>query len=396
MRTNVERSRSLGWGRRGLQVNVFGVSCLRGFPLRQRHLVSERFQTFDQVACPPSATYRIRKTLGKHRVALAVATAFLGLLLSAVAVSTWQRGVAVEAAVSARRAQAAEAQQRKRAEEQTMVAAQAERSAVRQRNNALAARETLQETLYGAEMNLVQAAVEDKQYSRASQLLEQQFPTSGQRDLRGVEWHYWHRQLHLRQLHLRQLRSIEIPQLSGLETLYARTTTFRGCSQDAKRLAATLGPGEGSSPRALVGLFDSLTGREIFAPFDPFPAQKRSQLRSLSLSLAISADGTRIAVMNLAASEESGERTTHISIHDGVSGKELRRFEQFPGPVTQILLSADGSRLAVGFIQGESVNRSIQAQPKRQAGSQVWNTSTGELVQTLPLIPASLLSSKIL
>ena len=145
-----------------------------------------------------------------------------------------------------------------------------------------------------------------------------------------------------------------------------------------------------------MGLFDSLTGREIFAPFDPFPAQKRSQLRSLSLSLAISADGTRIAVMNLAASEESGERTTHISIHDGVSGKELRRFEQFPGPVTQILLSADGSRLAVGFIQGESVNRSIQAQPKRQAGSQVWNTSTGELVQSLPLIPASLLSSKIL
>lgn len=49
VRTNVERFRSVGWGRRGLQVNVFGVLRLGGFPLRERHLVSERFQTFDQV-----------------------------------------------------------------------------------------------------------------------------------------------------------------------------------------------------------------------------------------------------------------------------------------------------------------------------------------------------------
>ena len=248
------------------------------------------------------------------------------------------------------------------------------------------ARESLRETLYGAEMNLVQAAVEDKQYMRASQLLEQQKPTSGQRDLRGFEWYYWHSQLHHR-----QLRSVKIPQLS--ELVNPGSSILRAFSRDAKRLATFLAADEGSTQGAMVTVFDSDTGRELFAPFAPFPEQSRIQRQRHSLamlSIALSGDGTRMAVRN-SVTDESGGRSLHISIHDCISGKELRRF---PGG-SQFLLSDDGSRLAVRYVQLDSDDRSSQSLNRGQAGIQIWNTFTGELVQTLPLIPASIKSENI-
>src|SRR5262249_36964376 len=51
----------------------------------QRHLDGDPVE-----AGPPSASYRLRKFARKHRAALATATAFAVLLVSATAISLWQ------------------------------------------------------------------------------------------------------------------------------------------------------------------------------------------------------------------------------------------------------------------------------------------------------------------
>ena len=106
--------------------------------------------------------------------------------------------------------------------------AQQERDAAdREKNNALAAREELRDTLYASEMNLVQAAAESRQYARVAQLLDQQRPAAGQPDLRGFEWHYWQRRLQRG-----RLRSVEVPQLAS--TVHS-AGVGRGASVAAQR-----------------------------------------------------------------------------------------------------------------------------------------------------------------
>jgi serine/threonine protein kinase/tetratricopeptide (TPR) repeat protein len=68
----------------------------------QRYLTDEPVQ-----ACPPSAAYRLRKLARKYRTALLTVAAFVGLLVVAAVVSTWQ---AFEKDEQQRRAETAEAQ----------------------------------------------------------------------------------------------------------------------------------------------------------------------------------------------------------------------------------------------------------------------------------------------
>ena len=58
---------------------------------------------------------------------------------------------------------------------------------------------------YVSDMNLVQAAFEGGNTSRAQSLLDTHRPEPGQPDLRGFEWRYWQRQLH------REVKSIDAP-----------------------------------------------------------------------------------------------------------------------------------------------------------------------------------------
>jgi serine/threonine protein kinase/tetratricopeptide (TPR) repeat protein len=97
----------------------------------QRHLADEPV-----LACPPSAAYRLRKFVRKHRAGLATAVAFAGLLLLGGLVSAWQAVRAIRAreeAVAARDAAEAERraaqEQRQRAEEQRQRAEENERQA---------------------------------------------------------------------------------------------------------------------------------------------------------------------------------------------------------------------------------------------------------------------------
>jgi serine/threonine protein kinase/lipopolysaccharide biosynthesis regulator YciM len=76
-------------------------------------------------ACPPSASYRLRKFARRHRAALATASALMALLAAGAALSTWQ----------AIRATAAEG----RAKDKTHRAREAEGRSLRERDRALAA-----------------------------------------------------------------------------------------------------------------------------------------------------------------------------------------------------------------------------------------------------------------
>ena len=77
----------------------------------QRYLDDEAVQ-----ACPPSATYKLRKFARKHRTALRVAVAFVVMLIAATVFSTWQALRAMKAERLAETRLNAEAQARKQAQ----------------------------------------------------------------------------------------------------------------------------------------------------------------------------------------------------------------------------------------------------------------------------------------
>jgi non-specific serine/threonine protein kinase/serine/threonine-protein kinase len=68
-------------------------------------------------ACPPSAGYKVRKFVGKHKAGLATAAGFAALLVLGTAVSTWQAVRASQQAVRASQAEYAAAEERDRAVE---------------------------------------------------------------------------------------------------------------------------------------------------------------------------------------------------------------------------------------------------------------------------------------
>jgi serine/threonine protein kinase/WD40 repeat protein len=363
----------------------------------QRYLDDESVE-----ACPPSIGYRMSKLARRYKAALAIAAGFAALLIVGAGISTWQamrattagraavasEQKALRAAAAERGAKEAETTERERAEanakaardsehiaqQQRDAATQAQQSAIQEKNNALATREELRHTLYAAEMNLVQAAWESKQYRGVAQLLDQQHPAAGQSDLRGFEWHYWDRRLR----HSR-LRSVDVPQLVSKNYFRSRTLNI---SRGGARLAAVLDyPGDSSRMQGfgLVAVFGA-TGRELFAPLDPFPGWL--DVASSDRLLSMSNDGSRLAVAVAAGRsrvESTDSQLDRISIRDGSTGHEIRSLAS-PGLISQIALTSNGSRLAV--VYGERATPTVQ-----QSGVKVWDTSTGELVQTLPMLP---------
>jgi eukaryotic-like serine/threonine-protein kinase len=108
----------------------------------QRHLSDEPVE-----ACPPSATYRLRKFAKKNRAALTTAAALALLLVAGVGVSTWQAVRATRAEVVALEAQQAE---RERAEGERLArldAMEKEKLAVEQRARAERARDRTRDVL---------------------------------------------------------------------------------------------------------------------------------------------------------------------------------------------------------------------------------------------------------
>ncbi len=274
----------------------------------QRYLHDEPVQ-----ACPPSARYRLRKFVRKHKTWLATAAAFAALLLLGVAASTWQAWRATQAEALAIAAEAVAIAERDDKEQARQAEAEQRAEAQQQRDAARALNERLQRTLYAAHMNLAHNAWETPTGAeRVRQLLEQHRPQAGETDLRGFEWYYLYRLCHT-----------EILTLQG----HTRDVLTLAYSPDGKRLASGSGHESRRAPGE-VKVWDAQTGQELRV------LQGHSNRVS---SVAFSPDGKRLA-------SASGDNT--VKVWDPQTGQELLTFREHSRPVTSVAFSPDGKRLA--------------------------------------------------
>jgi WD40 repeat protein/serine/threonine protein kinase len=123
----------------------------------ERHLNNEPVS-----AGRPGTLYRFQKLVRRNRGVFATTAVVATVLVLGVFVSTWQ-------AVRATRAEREQKLQRQRASE----AAQA-----------------LRHSLYLADLNAAQLALQENNLGRAVDLVNKYFPKPGEPDLRGIEWRY--------------------------------------------------------------------------------------------------------------------------------------------------------------------------------------------------------------
>jgi hypothetical protein len=138
------------------------------------------------LAAAPSALYRARKFVRRHRTAMMVATALLGLLVAGVVFSTWQ-------AVRATRAEHEQSRERQRAEQNEEQARQARAREAELRQQAQAQEWLARQRAYASDMKAAQAALEQENRGLVDVLLRRYLPKPGEENLRGIEWRYlWH------------------------------------------------------------------------------------------------------------------------------------------------------------------------------------------------------------
>lgn len=118
-------------------------------------------------AHPPSQWYRLQKVVARNRTVLTAAMLVVAALLAGTGVSIWQALRAHDA--------------RHQAEENARQAQEA--------NN------WSQTLLYAADVKLASDAIATGDLPRAAELLERHVPQAGERDLRGFEWHYFHKRV---------------------------------------------------------------------------------------------------------------------------------------------------------------------------------------------------------
>jgi serine/threonine protein kinase len=135
-------------------------------------------------ACPPSAIYRLRKTLRKYRIPVIIAAAFALLLVAGIVASTWQakRALDAEWEATSKRQEAEAAREDARTAE-----ANANREAERARREA-----------YTAKIPLMRQAWESHNMLQLQSLLDETADFTE----RGFEWYYWQRLCHVEHLTL--------------------------------------------------------------------------------------------------------------------------------------------------------------------------------------------------
>jgi WD40 repeat protein/serine/threonine protein kinase len=280
----------------------------------ERYLADEPVE-----ACPPSASYKLRKFARRYRTPLRVASAFLILLILGVIASIWQ---AIRATVAERAARASEQAARASeevAQEQKEEADAAKEQAEKQRNELAAFNDALRRANYIADMNLAHHAWADNNLIRTRELLELHRPKPGEPDLRGFEWHY------LRRLFGGELKVVQA---------HAGSISTISFSPDGKRLYSC---GRSRTPQSIIvekdppheiKLWDVVTGRQLPLGLKEPTAKARS--------LAVSPDGKRLAaacgdqgiwVWDIATGEptilERHRRELDVSIGFSPDGKRL-------------------------------------------------------------------------
>jgi WD40 repeat protein/serine/threonine protein kinase len=295
----------------------------------QRYLADEPVD-----ACPPSAVYRLRKFVQRHRAAVITGTAvFVAAVLSAAG-QTWN---VIEA---------------KRAKREAIAARDAERAAKNEadRNAAESARLAEQRRVeaYPPRIKLVWQYWSEGDLTRMRETLDSFRPAAGQSDLRGFEWRYlWRLANHRRQTfhHPQPVRTIAV-------------------SPDG-RTVATAGAGGNQ-----VWLWDTPSGA----------VRIKLDAGSPVNALAYAADGSAVA----AAGDDGIVRTW-----DPETG-QARLTLTGPGkPLGALAYSADGSKLAAAvggwtIKTGTPVTRFLPIGYEKAGPITVWDARTGESVANLP------------
>ncbi len=142
----------------------------------ERHLTHEPVS-----AAAPRVGYRLGKFVRRHRLTLAVAASFAVVLCGAVVISAWQAVRATRFATHA--------------ENERVAARKAQAEAEIQSQRASRNLATARQNLYFADMNIVGQSVADGYLLRANELLDRQWPKSGETDLRGWEWHFFRHEI---------------------------------------------------------------------------------------------------------------------------------------------------------------------------------------------------------
>ena len=259
-------------------------------------------------ACPPTATYRLRKLARKHRTALATAAAFAIILVAGVVVSTWQAVRATSAGREARRLQIAAEQAELEANQQRLAAEVAKQQALEAKTAADKQRDEARLAAYASGMGLAQRAWEESNVVHARELLAEVPSEAAGRNLRGFEWYYLSRVCHPDELTL---------------VGHAGWVNCVAFSPDGQRVAS------GSTDQT-VKIWDSATGKELLA--------LKGHAHTVS-SVAFSPDGKRVA---------SGSDDQTVKIWDSATGKELLALKGHASVVRGVTFSPNGQRLASG------------------------------------------------
>jgi WD40 repeat protein/serine/threonine protein kinase len=134
-------------------------------------------------ARPPSAAYRIRKSIRRNKLMFAAGAAILLVLILGIAASSWQ-------AIRATEAQKREAQQKQLAQANEAKALEAKSEEARARETAQLEYRLARQRAYASDMSVAFQALREGNLGRARDLLDLQIPPNDELDLRGWEWRY--------------------------------------------------------------------------------------------------------------------------------------------------------------------------------------------------------------
>jgi serine/threonine protein kinase/WD40 repeat protein len=298
-----------------------------------RHLADEPVQ-----AGPPGAGYRLRKFVRRNRGPVLTAVIVLAVLVAGIVGTV--TGL-IRALDEKRSADAA----RKTAEEKESLARESG-------EQLLVARDELWSNLYAARANLIQAAWEADGIARMRELLEEQKPRDGRRDLRGFEWHYWDRLAHA-----------ELTTGPYAPEEERARVSWRVLSPDGRREAVHWG--------REIEVRDALTGTRL-ARFDLDTPKVLAESGGLYSRLAFTADSEALFVSST-PNEPNAPHRIHWWLFEAATGKELAPHRAAPlAGATNWDLGADRRLFATPVVAQE---------PAQDVQLKLWDVVTGKEVR---------------
>jgi WD40 repeat protein/serine/threonine protein kinase len=299
----------------------------------ERHLADEPVE-----ACPPSAVYRARKFLRKHRRGVLTTVAVMLVCVLAGVGQTLH-------ALRQRQAEALAIAERERA-------AEAEQTAAAKQHEAERARQQLEQTLYASRIQLAQRAWQENHISHARELLETHWDAAGKEPF-TFKAHVQSGNTMTVSPDGRRIASsgdggkVKLwDSATGKELLsldHPRQVDDVAFSPDGRRLASACWD-------RMVRLWDSATGKELLS----FKAHD-----DVVMSVAFSPDGQRLA---------SGGRDKLVKVWDSATGKEVLSLAGHTDDVRSVAFSPDGQRLA-----SASWDKTVK----------LWDNATGKKVLSL-------------